>query len=256
MKRKCTLLAAVALALCLGTAGITRADEMDDRIETAAKKTYVFRTYLKDDAIKVQSRNGVVTLTGSVAEPGHKSLAEDTVRSLPGVTDVDNRLAVKQPETTPASDDWISAKVKAALLLHRSVSAKTQVFVTNGIVTLYGTASSQAEKDLTTEYARDVEGVKDVKNEMTVATAVATTPAPDTQTLSEKIDDASITAQVKGALLLHRSTSALRTRVETRDGIVTLSGEAGSQAEKDLVTKLTRDVDGVKEVRNEMTIKG
>jgi hypothetical protein len=49
------------------------------------------------------------------------------------------------------------------------------------------------------------------------------TVKPD-ETTGEKIDDASITAQVKMSLLSHRSTSALKTKVTTNDGIVTVSG--------------------------------
>ena len=45
----------------------------------------------------------------------------------------------------------------------------TEVNTKDGIVTLKGDADNQAQKDLTTEYAKDVEGVKDVKNEMTVS---------------------------------------------------------------------------------------
>jgi hyperosmotically inducible periplasmic protein len=70
-----------------------------------------------------------------------------------------------------------------------------------------------------------------------------------------KIDDASITAQVKMTLLFHRSTSALNTKVETNDGVVTMSGKARNAAEKDLVTKLVNDVNGVKSVNNRMTIE-
>jgi osmotically-inducible protein OsmY len=42
------------------------------------------------------------------------------------------------------------------------------------------------------------------------------------QTSREKIDDTSITAQVKMALLLHQSTSALQITVKTKRGVVTL----------------------------------
>ena len=58
------------------------------------------------------------------------------------------------------------------------------------------------------------------------------------ETVGENIDDASITAQVKAALLSHRSTGVLRTQVTTADGVVTLGGQARNSAEKDLVTKL------------------
>jgi osmotically-inducible protein OsmY len=124
------------------------------------------------------------------------------------------------------------------------------VNVRDGIVSLSGEATSIAQKELTTEYAKDVEGVKEVKNDMTVANITA---KPD-ETSGEKIDDASITAQVKMSLLSHRSTSALKTKVETTDGVVTLTGIAKNAAEKSLVTKLATDIHGVGSVVNNMTI--
>jgi osmotically-inducible protein OsmY len=136
------------------------------------------------------------------------------------------------------------------LLYHRNVSALTEVNTKDGIVTLRGEAISQAQKDLTTEYARDVEGVKDVKNEMTV-----TKTSKKKQTAGEKIDDASITAQVKMTLLYHRSTSALNTSVTTKNGVVTLGGKASNAAELKLAAKLANDVNGVKSVKNKMTIE-
>jgi osmotically-inducible protein OsmY len=211
----------------------------------------VFKTYLKDDDIKIESKNGTVTLTGTVSEESHKSLAQETVAGLPGVKSVDNKLEVKGERPAENSDAWLTTKVKTTLLFHRSVSAMTEVKTKDGIVTLQGDAANEAQKDLTTEYAKDVEGVKDVKNEMTVSK----TSKKTARTTGDKIDDASITAQVKMALLFHRSTSALNTSVATKRGVVTLSGKAGNTAEKDLVTKLVNDVNGVKSVNNKMTVK-
>jgi len=89
-----------------------------------------------------------------------------------------------------------------------------------------------------------------VKNEMTIAMA---SPQPG-ETTGNKIDDASITAQVKATLLAHHSTSALHTTVSTADGIVTVGGVAKNEAEKSLVTKLATDIDGVSRVINNMTV--
>ena len=257
-KRTMKLKATCSLALLIATGTLfiftasLRASDTDDRIESSARKSYVFKTHLKHDSIKTVSKDGVVTLTGTVADSSHKSLAQDTVESLPGVKSVDNQLKVKGESPAEHSDGWISTKVKTTLLFHRNVSAsKTDVFVKDGIVSLRGEASSQAQRELTTEYAKDVEGVKEVKNEMTIAK----TPAKSDKTIGEKIDDASITAQVKSALMSHRSTSALKTKVETTDGVVTLSGIAKNAAEKSLVTKLVTDINGVKSVVNNMTIE-
>jgi hyperosmotically inducible protein len=239
----------VATVVLLALSVPVQASKMDSRIEASAKQSYVFKTYLKGDDIKIESKDGVVTLTGTVANNHHKSLAQETVAGLPDVKSVDNKLAVKG--TTPAenSDAWLTAKVKTTLLFHRSVSAMTEVNTKDGIVTLQGEATSQAQKDLTAEYAKDVDGVKDVKNEMTVGKT-----AKKTQTTGGKIDDASITAQVKMTLLYHRSTSALNTSVTTKRGVVTLTGKAKNAAEKDLAAKYANDVTGVKSVKNLMTI--
>jgi len=251
MKSSCSLVLLAVTGALLATSAPLRASETDDRIESSAKKSHVFKTYLKEDSIKTSSKDGAVTLTGTVAEASHKSLAEDTVESLPGVKSVDNQLTLKGEAPAAHSDGWLGTKVKTTLLFHRNVRAtKTDVNVTDGVVTLSGEANSLAQKELTTEYARDVEGVKEVKNQMTVAR----TPSQPSQTTGEKIDDASITAQVKSSLLSHRSTSALKTKVETTDGVVTLSGIAKNAAEKSLVTKLVTDIDGVSSVINNMTI--
>jgi len=245
------VLVAVVAALLL-TCATLYASEVDDRIESSAKNSYVFKTYLKGDDIKIESKDGVVTLTGTVADESHKSLAKETVASLPGVKSVDNRLEVKGTRAAEHSDAWLGLKVKTVLSYHRNVSAaKTDVDVKDGTVTLRGEAASEAQKELTTEYAKDVEGVKGVKNEMKV---VKPSGKPE-ETLGEKIDDASITAQVKMALLFHRATSAINTKVETTDGVVTVSGKAQNAAEKDLVTKLVTDINGVKSVVNNMTIE-
>ena len=243
-------LAAVVSTLFL-TSSPLRAADTDDRIESSAAKSYVFKTYLKDDAIKTESKDGVVTLTGTVAEASHKSLAENTVASLPGVKSVNDQLVVSGEPPAEHSDAWITTKVKTVLLFHRNVSSTgTTVYTKDGVVTLQGVADSLAQKELTTEYAKDIDNVKSVNNQMTVTK----TPAPPSATVGDKIDDASITAQVKSSLLMHHSTSALHTTVATTDGVVTVGGLAKNDAERSLVTKLATDIPGVISVVNNMTI--
>jgi hyperosmotically inducible periplasmic protein len=251
MKPTHTLALMATVSTLLITSSSLRAADTDSRIESSAVKSYTFKTYLKDDSIKVDSKDGVVTLTGTVADASHKSMAENTVTSLPGVTSVDDQLKISGEQPAEHSDAWITTKVKTALLFHRNVSATgTTVYTKDGVVTLQGEASSLAQKELTTEYARDIDNVKSVNNEMTVAK----TPAIADPTMGDKIDDASITAQVKSSLMSHSSTSAIHTTVSTTDGVVTVSGIAKNDAEKSLVTKLATDINGVTSVVNNMTI--
>lgn len=254
MKSMFPLTLAAVVSTVLLTSQPAQASDTDNRIESSAAASYTFKTTLKDDSIKTESTDGVVTLTGTVAEASHKSLAGDTVSSLPGVKSVDNQLVVAGDQPPEHSDTWISMKVKTALLFHRNVSGiGTDVKVKDGVVILTGEASSLAQKELTTEYAKDIDHVKAVVNDMTIA-PTPSTPSTPNATIGDKIDDASITAEVKSSLTSHQSTSALNTTVSTTDGVVTLGGVAKNEAEKSLVTKLATDIQGVNSVINNMTI--
>ena len=252
---KYTIKAIYTLALsAVGAAAMIctslRASEADEQIEASFNKSYACRIYLKDDAIKIESKNGVVSLSGQVNEACHKHLAQETVASLPGVQSIDNRLEVKV-EGTDKSDTWIRAKVRSVLALHRNVSgSKTEVDIRDGVITLRGAATSEAQRDLATEYAEDVKGVLRVTNVMTLAKSLTKAE----ETVPETVDDASITAQVRVALGLHHSTSSVNTKVGTTNGIETVSGVAKNLAEKTLVTKLAADIIGVRNVGNNMTI--
>jgi osmotically-inducible protein OsmY len=220
----------------------------DSKIEDAAKASYNYRTVLEGH-VNVKANDGVVTLTGTVQDKDDRALAADTVENLPGVVSVDNQIVVKS-EIPEHSDEWIALKIRTELLVKANVSAtSTKVAVKDGVVTLTGTVQNLAQKDLTEAYAKDIDNVKSVRNELVVEAPAAGS------TVGEAIDDASITAQVKYVLLTHRSTSALSTKITTTEGVVHITGVAGSDAEKSLVTKLAQDTRGVKSVTNDMTVK-
>lgn len=248
MNTKTSLLVSL---LCAALPVATFAASTDSKIEEAARSSYNYRTILEDH-VKVKSDNGVVTLTGTVQDKDDRDLAEDTVKNLPGVVAVNDNIEVK-PTAPEHSDAWIALKARSRLLMKANVSATTtKVDVKDGVVTLTGTADTRAQKDLTEAYVKDIDNVKAVRNEIMVKDPAATSTD---RTMGEAIDDASITSQVKYELVAHRSTSAIKTKVDTRDGVVHITGEAGSDAEKSLVSKLAGDVRGVKSVRNDMTVK-
>ena len=148
-------------------------------------------------------------------------------------------------------DSWITTKVKASLATHHDVSAThTKVETNKGIVTLRGKARSQAEKELVESYVRGIEGVQGVHNRIVVMSGQT-----GKSSVSESLDDSSITMHVKAALLGDRATSALRTEVDTKDGVVTLSGTAATSAERTLAERRAKEVKGVKSVDNRIEVK-
>jgi hyperosmotically inducible periplasmic protein len=239
----------LALALVAASPVMLFANSSDRAIEDAANSSYNYRAVLSDN-VKASADNGVVTITGTVQDRDQRALAEDTVRNLPGVVTVIDDVKV-QSEPAEHSDAWIAMKIRGELLVHANVSAtSTKVDVNNGVVLLTGTVDNPAQKDLTEAYVKDVKGVSSVTNDLVVKDPSSVSPSA-----SETIDDASITSQVKFALLSHSSTSAIKTKVTTREGVVMVSGDANSDAEKDLVTKLSSSIRGVKSVDNEMVVR-
>ena len=252
MKLMYFLTAATAAVVLAATSTSAIASEMDDRIESSFTQSFVYKKYLKDEKIKISSSDGKAILSGSVSDESGKLLAQNIAEALPNIKSVQNHIEITGERPAEKSDIWISMKVKGTLMYHRNVNAmKTEVSVKDGIVTLKGEADSQAQKELTAEYANDIDGVKEVKNEMRTASH----PVSDMQAIVEKIDDASVTVQVKMALLTHRSTSSVSTKVATKDGEVTLTGIAKNEAEKSLVTKIVADIQGVVSVKNLMTVE-
>ena len=237
------------LLLLASPIALFASSETDRKIEDAAEASYNYKTVL-DGHVKVKADDGVVTLTGTVQDKDDKALAADTVENLPGVKSVKNDITVNAayPEK---SDAWMAFKIRSRLLVKANVSATaTTVAVQDGVVTLTGTADTIAQKTLTEVYAKDIDGVKSVNNDIVVKGVPA-----EGQRIGEKIDDASITTQVKYALLSHKATSAVKTKITTTDGVVVVTGEAASDAEVSLVTKLAQDVRGVVSVNNNMTVK-
>ena len=234
------------------TTGKHSSPEIDKKILLAFRNSYVYQTFLTADSIEAAAKDGVVTLTGTVEDESHKVLAQETMARLYGVLRVENQLITPSEASAENADAWIARKIKLSLVFHFHVSASaTTVEVKDRVVTLKGEAINLAQKELTAEYAGDIEGVKSVINEMTVAKTIE----PEKRRAEMKMDDASIFAQVYSALLTHRSTSAMKTTVETRDGQVSLTGTVRNAAEKSLVTKIVSDIHGVTSVNNQMTIE-
>ena len=108
------------------------------------------------------------------------------------------------------TDRKIEAAATGSYNYRTVLENQVTVKAADGVVTLTGTADNLAQKELTGVYVREIDFVKSVKNDIMVADQ-----PPKGETVGETIDDASITTQVKYALLTHKATSALKTKVTT-----------------------------------------
>ncbi len=101
-----------------------------------------------------------------------------------------------------------------------------------------------------------------IRNSLTAA-AIAVTLAVVTgcavgrgqQTAGAYVDDSAITASVKTRMLEDPQVAGTSITVETLNGTVMLSGFAKNQTEKSTAGTIARSVDGVRSVKNEITVR-
>ncbi len=147
-----------------------------------------------------------------------------------------------------ADDKLLVSKVKTALISDKTADAdEINVEAYKGVVQLNGFVDNDKEKAQAETVARAVDGVKGVENNLAIKQA--------SQTAGGAIDDSTITAKVKSALIDSADTKAHDLKVETRGGVVQLSGFVETQAQKDAATGVARAVKGVKSVNNGLGIK-
>ena len=90
---------------------------------------------------------------------------------------------------------------------------------------------------------------------LTVFAVVGCASTQKSEGTAEYIDDSVITTKVKAAILNDPTLKVAEINVETFKGIVQLSGFVGSQADVNRAVEITRGVNGVKSVRNDMRLK-
>lgn len=64
----------------------------------------------------------------------------------------------------------------------------------------------------------------------------------------DAVSDTWITTKVKSTLLVDDSTPGMDIKVETKDGVVSLSGTVATEAEREMAISKAREIKGVREV--------
>ena len=145
-------------------------------------------------------------------------------------------------------DSAITAKVKAALVDHDSIkSTDISVKTDKAVVTLSGFVESQAQAEEAVKVTKQVEGVKSVSDKLHVR---------DGKDSSVKgyAGDTATTSEIKAKLLADDIVPARKVKVETTDGVVQLSGTVDSQAQIERAESISKAVDGVKSVKNDLKV--
>lgn len=154
-------------------ASTTLGTEIDDTVVTAKVKSALLADAdIKSFDLKVETRKGVVQLSGFVANQGQIDRAAATAASVAGVASIENRISLKDATATIGNrvdDGVITGKVKSALLSDPNIKSLDIAVVTNkGRVQLSGFVDNQSQIDQAVALASKVEGVDGIDSEMSV----------------------------------------------------------------------------------------
>ena len=264
--RKLMIATGIALSIAaMSTSAIAASasqDVTDARQEAQIWTTYTLSPYLRANDLNVTVHEGKATLTGKVNEDVNKDLAKQIALGVNGIKEVDNQIVVLADyEPTPGTvrnygqvvdDASITAAVKSKLVWSKHTDGQTTAVETSaGKVTLTGTAASANAKQAAERLALDTTGVVAVSNQLVVSTA---TPSltdrakNSTAQAGREISDSWITTKIKSTLLYSSNVKGSDVEVNTKGGVVTLSGKLGSGAERALAVELADNVRGVKAV--------
>lgn len=179
------------------------------------------------------------------------TLASVLAASLVGCGKPPDALGMPAPSTTIGTeidDSVITSSVKSALLADPEIkSFDFKVETRKGEVMLSGFVDNKTQLDRATAATLGVSGVKGIQNKVSLKGAPAT--------VGNTVDDSITTTKVKAALLGDERTRSNDITVVTRKDEVQLSGFVNNQAQMDRAIEITRGVDGVHKVSNEMILK-
>ena len=160
------------------------------------------------------------------------------------------------------SDPGITTAVKSRLAADDTVkSYRIDVDTKDRIVTLKGEVDTEVNRARALQIARTTDGVRDVVDSMTVAPGVTPTTGVDDPLQNkageagDMMGDAGITTAVKTKMLADPSVAGLKIDVDTKDGIVTLTGKVTSASEERKAIELTKETSGVKSVIDRLTVE-
>jgi hyperosmotically inducible protein len=144
-------------------------------------------------------------------------------------------------------DSTVNASVKAKLLDTKGTPAMDiNVETYEGIVQLSGFVESADAKKKAGEVTKDVKGVKEVRNSISVHPATS---------MGTKLDDTVLTTKVKSKLIEEFGAKANEINVESKGGIVQMAGFVDSKDMMKKAGELAAATDGVSKVENVLIVK-
>ena len=178
-----------------------------------------------------------------------------TTAAYAGEMDTDNKWE------KGAKDAWIDGKAEATLLFNGNLdSFDINTDVKDGNVVLTGKVENSVDKKLAEELIANIDGVSSVDNKLTVVADndMHEEMSDDVEdTVDEgtsELTDAKIATVIKTRLLMDTDISGFDINVDVENGVVMLTGEVDSDAERDLAVEIAKNASDVKSVESDLRV--
>jgi hyperosmotically inducible protein len=211
----------------------------------------------------------LLPVSGFAADSSGKPVEAASANETPGATKPNPTGTTKMRNSAhPVDDSMITTKIKGKFMADKQVRKDNiEVKTVDGAVELTGTASSKAKARHAVALAHKVKGVKSVKNDIEITPPVADAAGDPTYKdrsasagksgngSDQPVSDTWITTKVKAKFAENKEVKGHNISVKTVNGVVQLSGFAGSADESSKAASLAGEIKGVKSVSNDIKIK-
>jgi hyperosmotically inducible periplasmic protein len=151
---------------------------------------------------------------------------------------------------TPTKSPDVTASIRQSLDQAGFKDVSVSQDRDKGVVTLTGNTASDVDKTQAETIAKSYAGTQVVSDQIAVR-------PPGDESIAKKVDsdlDKGIEKNLDAVLVQHKLDSAVK--YDVKNGVVTLNGKVNSQSKRAWVQKLATDVPNVKQVVNELQVKG
>ncbi len=157
-------------------------------------------------------------------------------------------------------DAWLDGKLETALLFNEHLNSFTiDTDVKKGVAYLDGSVESDIERDLAVQIARSIDGIEKVESDLVVEAETEQSAANDrrrqsAESFRDGVLNATLTARVKTHLAMNEHTKARNINVDSKNGVVTLTGSVDSEAARDLANTIAKNTNGAVQVVDNLVV--
>lgn len=210
----------------------------DAEIQQIAIEQLEWDSRLLESDLQVSVKNGEVTIFGTASSNFAKESAETDILEIPGVIKVTNQSVIIGNKKGLNADSELKTIAWNRLLWNPNIEVSNiDLNVNNGVVQITGTIDAYWKKIRVDELIHEIDGVKEVENELEVVP-------------KHRYSDQEITENIISAVNRNHQINPDQIKINVQNGIVTLAGTVSEFKQVQQLYEIVRFTRGVRDIAN------